>query len=85
MNVAAHFCEFFVNLCHNVSGVGGGRWQIVHAANGMLMTEAHPPDFSLDTAEERLWRGDVALKLTPTAFALLRYLVEHPPATPDQR
>ncbi|MFO1352127.1 MAG: tetratricopeptide repeat protein [Gammaproteobacteria bacterium] len=34
--------------------------------------------FVLDVADERLWRGDQRVALTPKAFALLRYLVEHP-------
>src|SRR5215510_12852376 len=34
-------------------------------------------DLQIDLANERVWRGKQALKLTPTAFALLRYLVEH--------
>jgi len=35
------------------------------------------PPFSLDTADERLWRGAQALPLTPKALAVLRYLVEN--------
>jgi len=31
----------------------------------------------IDLANECVWRGEQTLKLTPTAFALLRYLVEH--------
>ena len=34
-------------------------------------------DLRIDLANECVWRGEQALKLTPTAFALLRYLVEH--------
>src|SRR5262245_5174776 len=34
-------------------------------------------DLQIDLANEQVWRGKQALKLTPTAFALLRYLVEH--------
>ena len=35
-------------------------------------------DFRVDIANERLWRGQQALRLTHKAFAVLRYLVEHP-------
>src|SRR5262249_47335438 len=34
--------------------------------------------FSLDLANECLWRGSEAIKLRPKAFAVLDYLVEHP-------
>jgi DNA-binding winged helix-turn-helix (wHTH) protein len=34
-------------------------------------------DVRVDLANECVWRGSQALKVTPTAFALLRYLVEH--------
>jgi DNA-binding winged helix-turn-helix (wHTH) protein/predicted ATPase len=34
--------------------------------------------FRLDLADERLWRDSTPLALTPKAFALLRYLAEHP-------
>ena len=34
--------------------------------------------FQLDLANECVWRGQVAIKLTPKAFAVLRYLTEHP-------
>jgi DNA-binding winged helix-turn-helix (wHTH) protein len=34
-------------------------------------------DLQIDVANECVWRGQEALHLTPTAFALLRYLVEH--------
>ena len=33
--------------------------------------------FRVDLGNERLWRGEEALKLTPKAFAVLRYLVAH--------
>ena len=33
--------------------------------------------FRLDLRDERLWRGEEALRLTNKAFAVLRYLVEH--------
>ncbi|MFO1352065.1 MAG: winged helix-turn-helix domain-containing protein [Gammaproteobacteria bacterium] len=36
------------------------------------------PALLLDLTDERLWRGDEQIPLTPKAFALLRYLVEHP-------
>jgi DNA-binding winged helix-turn-helix (wHTH) protein/tetratricopeptide (TPR) repeat protein len=36
------------------------------------------PPFRLDTVDERLWRGESKLTITPKAFAVLRYLVEHP-------
>ena len=32
----------------------------------------------LDTVNQCVWRGEVRLALTPRAFAVLRYLVEHP-------
>jgi len=34
--------------------------------------------FRLDLADERLWCGQEACKVTHKAFAVLRYLVEHP-------
>src|SRR5262245_43096807 len=34
-------------------------------------------DVRIDVANEQVWRGQEALHLTPTAFAVLRYLVEH--------
>src|SRR5262245_16085342 len=34
--------------------------------------------FSLDLANECLWRGSQAIKLRPKAFAVLDYLLEHP-------
>ncbi len=34
--------------------------------------------FSLDTAEQCLWRDGVRIALTPKVFAVLRHLVEHP-------
>jgi DNA-binding winged helix-turn-helix (wHTH) protein len=34
--------------------------------------------FRLDTVNECLWRGSQAISLTPKAFAVLQYLVEHP-------
>jgi DNA-binding winged helix-turn-helix (wHTH) protein len=34
--------------------------------------------FWLDTVNEYLWRAGVPIDLTPKAFAVLRYLVEHP-------
>ncbi|MGA8345848.1 MAG: winged helix-turn-helix domain-containing protein, partial [Candidatus Sulfotelmatobacter sp.] len=33
--------------------------------------------FRLDTANQCLWDGDVRVALTPKAFDVLRYLVEH--------
>jgi len=36
------------------------------------------PPFRLDVAEERLWRGQEPVALKPRAFAILRYLLEHP-------
>src|SRR5215208_5575217 len=33
--------------------------------------------FQLDSANERLWRGDQAIALRPKAFAVLNYLVDH--------
>lgn len=32
----------------------------------------------LDTVNQCVWRGEVRISITPKAFALLRYLVEHP-------
>jgi len=45
-----------------------------------MPTEQHIlfPPFRLDTVNECLWQGERALALTPKAFAVLRYLVEHP-------
>ena len=41
-----------------------------------------PPSFWLDTVNQCLWRGDglaeERILLAPKAFAVLRYLVEHP-------
>jgi hypothetical protein len=43
-----------------------------------------PPKYSLfgpfrfDSVNECLWRGKQPISLTPKAFAMLRYLVEHP-------
>jgi DNA-binding winged helix-turn-helix (wHTH) protein len=34
-------------------------------------------NFRVDLGNEGLWRGSGALPLTPKAFAVLRYLVEH--------
>src|SRR5215472_10616653 len=34
--------------------------------------------FRLDTVNHCLWRGDERVSLTPKAFDILRYLVEHP-------
>jgi DNA-binding winged helix-turn-helix (wHTH) protein len=34
--------------------------------------------FSLDLANQRLWRGPQAIKLRPKAFAVLEYLLERP-------
>ncbi len=36
------------------------------------------PPFRLDTVNQRLWRDEQAIPLTPKAFALLQYLLEHP-------
>src|ERR1700693_472553 len=33
--------------------------------------------FRLDTANECLWQGQAQVELTPKAFGVLRYLVEH--------
>src|SRR5215510_2008749 len=33
--------------------------------------------FRLDTVSHRLWRGDARVSVTPKAFDLLRYLIEH--------
>jgi DNA-binding response OmpR family regulator len=34
--------------------------------------------FRLNLANEQLWQEEQVLPLTPKAFAVLRYLVEHP-------
>src|SRR4029077_5384635 len=34
--------------------------------------------FRLDTANQCLWHGEARVALTPKAFGVLRYLVEHP-------
>ncbi len=34
--------------------------------------------FRLDIANQRLWHGETRVELTPKAFGVLRYLVEHP-------
>lgn len=34
--------------------------------------------FRLDLANQCLWRGEHRVPLTPKAFGVLRYLVEHP-------
>lgn len=39
------------------------------------MKQFHP--FRLDTVNHRLWRGEDRLSLSPKAFDVLRYLVEH--------
>jgi DNA-binding winged helix-turn-helix (wHTH) protein/tetratricopeptide (TPR) repeat protein len=36
------------------------------------------PPFRLDSAEERLWKGDKLLALRRKPFAILRYLAQHP-------
>src|SRR5262249_24434621 len=41
--------------------------------------------FRLDTVSHRLWRGDEPVSLTPKAFDLLRYLVEHRDRLVSQR
>jgi len=35
-------------------------------------------NFRLDTLNQCVWRGEIRISLTPRAFAVLRYLVEHP-------
>ena len=42
--------------------------------------------FRLDTANQCLWHGDARADLTPKAFDVLRYLVEHEGrlVTPDE-
>ena len=42
-----------------------------------LATVKHFDPFRLDTTNHCLWRGDERVTLTPKAFDLLRYLVEH--------
>jgi DNA-binding winged helix-turn-helix (wHTH) protein len=34
--------------------------------------------FRLETTQARLWCGEQAITLRPRAFAMLRYLAEHP-------
>src|SRR5215470_6168895 len=41
--------------------------------------------FRLDTVSHRLWRGDLRVSMTPKAFDLLRYLVEHRDRLVSQR
>src|SRR5262245_30310354 len=41
--------------------------------------------FRLDTVSHRLWRGDERVSMTPKAFDLLRYLVEHRDRLVSQR
>ena len=36
------------------------------------------PPFRLDLTQERLWKGDVELRLRRKPFAILRYLAQHP-------
>jgi DNA-binding winged helix-turn-helix (wHTH) protein len=36
------------------------------------------PPFRLDLVQERLWKGDVELRLRRKPFAILRYLAQHP-------
>jgi DNA-binding winged helix-turn-helix (wHTH) protein len=35
------------------------------------------PPFRLDVADQSLWRDEKRVPLTPKAFAVLQYLVEH--------
>lgn len=44
----------------------------------MASRDIHFPPFRVDLDDERLWRGSEPLRLTPRAFATLRYLVQHP-------
>ena len=44
------------------------------------MTAKHQSPYlpvRLDLENERVWRGEQVLKLTPKAFAVVRYLIEH--------
>src|SRR5262245_24938322 len=44
------------------------------------MTAKHQPPYAplrLDLENERVWQGEKVLKLTPKAFAVVRYLIEH--------
>lgn len=36
------------------------------------------PGFRLDVRDERLWEGDLSIRLTPKAFVLLRHFVQNP-------
>ena len=51
-------------------------------AKGQKRQGASPPGWGepvrIDLAREVVWRGEVARRLTPKAFAVLRYLVTHP-------
>ena len=43
-----------------------------------LQNSIHFGPFHFDPVNECLWRGKQAITLKPKAFAVLRYLVEHP-------
>ena len=42
------------------------------------VTQRQSVPLRLDVANEWVWQGEQRLQLTPKAFAVLRYLVEHP-------
>src|SRR5437762_12323642 len=41
-------------------------------------TQRQGAPLRLDSANEWVWQGEQRLQLTPKAFAVLRYLVDHP-------
>lgn len=47
-------------------------------SNAPSQDSIHFGSFRLDTVNERLWRGRRTIALKPKAFAVLRYLLEHP-------
>src|SRR5262245_41345109 len=62
-------------------GDRGGRVEVYSRYNSgergaRLALRVFPP-FRLDTVNHCLWRGDERVPLTPKAFDVLRYLVEH--------
>jgi len=42
------------------------------------VTQRQGAPLRLDIANEWVWQGEQCLQLTPKAFAVLRYLMEHP-------
>ena len=63
--------------------VGAGKNMTATRPSPSTASAKEFPPFRLDTVNECLWRqqdrgGDERIPLTPKAFAVLRYLVEHP-------